>query len=218
MLSFGECGWLSFAKRNLFHFTMRIAIVFNHPYEGSFGNAILNSLSKGLRAANHEVDLMHLDNDGFNPVMSKEDLRAFVERKPVDSQVIDYCERLRKADHLIFIFPIWWDLMPAMTKGFVDRVLTPGVVYDHHPRGFGLVPLLKNLRSVTIITTMNKPRLLYSLVIGNLIRKAMLKSVFRTMGYRNLEWLSYCSVKSVSQEKRLKWLADLENGYAKKFS
>lgn len=197
---------------------MRIAIVFNHPYEGSFGNAILNSLSKGLRAANHEVDLMHLDNDGFNPVMSKEDLRAFVERKPVDSQVIDYCERLRKADHLIFIFPIWWDLMPAMTKGFVDRVLTPGVVYDHHPRGFGLVPLLKNLRSVTIITTMNKPRLLYSLVIGNLIRKAMLKSVFRTMGYRNLEWLSYCSVKSVSQEKRLKWLADLENGYAKKFS
>ena len=197
---------------------MRIAIVFNHPYEGSFGNAILNSLSKGLRAANHEVDLMHLDNDGFNPVMSKEDLRAFVERKPVDSQVIDYCERLRKADHLIFIFPIWWDLMPAMTKGFVDRVLTPGVVYDHHPRGFGLVPLLKNLRSVTIITTMNKPRLLYSLVIGNLIRKAMLKSVLRTMGYRNLEWLSYCSVKSVSQEKRLKWLADLENGYAKKFS
>ena len=197
---------------------MRIAIVFNHPYEGSFGNAILNSLSKGLRAANHEVDLMHLDKDGFNPVMSKEDLRAFVERKPVDPQVIDYCERLRKADHLIFIFPIWWDLMPAMTKGFVDRVLTPGVVYDHHPRGFGLVPLLKNLRSVTIITTMNKPRLLYSLVIGNLIRKAMLKSVFRTMGYRHLQWLSYCSVKSVSQEKRLKWLADLENGYAKKFS
>ena len=194
---------------------MRVVIVFNHPYEGSFGNAILNAVTKGLKDANHEVDLMHLDNDGFNPVMSKADLKAFVEHKPVDPQVIDYNERLEKADHLILIFPIWWDLMPAMTKGFVDRVLTPGVVYDHHPRGFGLVPLLKNLKGVTIITTMNKPRIMYSLLIGNLIKKAMLRSVFKTMGYKNLKWISYNMVKSVSQEKRVKWLTNIENKFTK---
>ena len=96
---------------------MRVVIVFNHPYEGSFGNAILNSVTKGLKDANHEIDLMHLDNDGFNPVMSKADLKAFVDHKPVDPQVIDYNERLEKANHLIFIFPIWWDLMPP-SKGF----------------------------------------------------------------------------------------------------
>jgi putative NADPH-quinone reductase len=194
---------------------MRVVIVFNHPYEGSFGNAILNAVTKGLKGANHEVDLMHLDNDGFNPVMSKADLKAFVEHKPVDPQVIDYNERLEKADHLIFIFPIWWDLMPAMTKGFVDRVLTPGVVYDHHPRGFGLVPLLKKLKGVTVITTMNKPKIMYSLLIGNLIKKAMIKSVFKTMGYKNLKWISYNMVKSVSQEKRVKWLGDIENRFSK---
>lgn len=194
---------------------MRTVIVFNHPYEGSYCNAILNAVIKGLKIANHEVDLMHLDNDGFNPVMSKADLKAFVEHKPVDPQVIDYNERLKKANHLIFIFPIWWDLMPATTKGFVDRVLSPGVVYDHHPRGFGLVPLLKNLKSVTIITTMNKPKIMYSLLIGNLIRKAMLRSVFKTMGYKNLNWISFAYVKSVSQEKRVKWLTDIENKFAK---
>jgi len=194
---------------------MKVVIVFNHPYEGSFGNAILNAVTKGLKIANHEVDLMHLDNDGFNPVMSKADLKAFVEHKPVDLQVTDYNERLEKADHLIFIFPIWWDLMPAMTKGFVDRVLTPGVVYDHHPRGFGLIPLLKNLKGVTIITTMNKPKIMYSLLIGNLIKKAMIKSVFKTMGYKNLKWISYNMVKSVSQQKRVKWLTDIENRFSK---
>lgn len=194
---------------------MRTLIVFNHPYEGSYCNAILNAAMKGLKIANHEVDLMHLDNDGFNPVMSKADLIAFVEHKPIDPQVIDYNERLKKADHLIFIFPIWWDLMPATTKGFVDRVLSPGVVYNHHPRGFGLVPLLKDLKGVTIITTMNKPRILYSLLIGNLIRKAMLRSVFKTMGYKNLNWISFTSVKSVSQEKRVKWLTNIENKFAK---
>jgi putative NADPH-quinone reductase len=194
---------------------MRTVIVFNHPNEGSYCNAILQSVIKGLQNANHEVDLMHLDNDGFNPAMSKADLKAFVNHLPIDSQVIDYNERLKKADHLIFIFPIWWDIMPATTKGFIDRVLGPGVMYDHHPRGFGLVPLLKNLKSITIITTMNKPKFLYSLVIGNLIRKVMLRSVFKTMGYKNLHWISFTSVKSVSQERRVKWLSNLENRFSK---
>ncbi|SJN43720.1 NAD(P)H-dependent oxidoreductase [Sphingobacterium sp. JB170] len=194
---------------------MRIVIVFNHPNEGSFGNAILNAVINGLKSANHEVDLMHLDNDGFNPVMSKADLKGFVEHKPIDPQVIDYNERLEKANHLIFIFPIWWDLMPAMTKGFIDRVLFPGVAYDHHPRGFGLVPLLKGLKGVTVITTMNKPKIMYSLLIGNLIKKAMIKSVFKTMGYKNLKWISYNLVKSVSQEKRVKWLMGVEIKFSK---
>jgi len=194
---------------------MRTVIVFNHPNEGSYCTAILQSVTKGLQQANHEVDLMHLDNDGFNPAMSKADLKAFVEHQPIDPQVIDYNERLNKADHLIFIFPIWWDIMPATTKGFIDRVLSPGAVYDHHPRGFGLVPLLKNLKSITIITTMNKPQLMYSLLIGNLIRSVMLKSVFKTMGYKNLNWISFTSVKSVSQEKRIKWLLNLENRFSK---
>ncbi|PVD49315.1 NADPH:quinone reductase [Terrimonas sp.] len=194
---------------------MRTVIVFNHPYEGSYCNAILKAVTKGLQKANHEVDLMHLDKDGFNPVMSEADLKAFIDHKPIDPQVIDYHERLKKADHIIFIFPIWWDLMPATTKGFVDRVLSPGVVYNHHPRGFGLVPLLKNLKSVTIITTMNKPKIMYSLLIGNLIRKAMLRSVFKTMGYKNLNWINFAYVKSVSQKKRVKWLTDIESKFAK---
>jgi len=193
---------------------MRIVIVFNHPNEGSYCNAILQSVTRGLQKANHEVDLMHLDNDGFNPAMSKADLKAFVDHEPVDPQVMDYNNRLKKADHLIFIFPIWWDIMPATTKGFVDRVLSPGVVYDHHPRGFGLVPLLKNLKSITVITTMNKPQIMYSLLIGNLIRKVMLKSVFKTMGYKNLAWISFTSVKSVTHEKRVKWLTNLENRFS----
>ncbi|KAA8484094.1 putative NADPH-quinone reductase [Arcticibacter tournemirensis] len=194
---------------------MRVVIVFNHPYEGSYNNAILSSVTKGLRKASHEVDLIHLDNDGFNPAMSAADLKAFVEHKPIDPQVIDYNKRLEEADHLIFVFPIWWDLMPARTKGFIDRVLCPGVVYDHHPRGFGLVPLLKSLKSVTIITTMNKPRIMYSLLVGNLIRRAMLRSVFKTMGYKNLNWINFSSVKSVSREKREKWLISLENRFSK---
>src|SRR5690606_16834903 len=109
---------------------MRTLIVFNHPNESSYCNAILLAVTKGLKAAGQQIDLIHLDNDGFNPVMSKADLKAFVEHQPIDPQVIDYIERLKIANNLIFIFPIWWDIMPATTKGFIDRVLAPGAVYD----------------------------------------------------------------------------------------
>lgn len=192
---------------------MRVLIVYNHPYSGSFCNAILNAVTNGLQKAHHEVDLIHLNRDNFNPVMTEADLKAFIAHKPIDPQVIQYNERLKAADHLIFIFPIWWDIMPAQTKGFIDRVLFPGVVYDHHPRGFGLIPLLNNLKSITLITTMNKPRWLYSLFIGNLIQKVMLKSVFKTMGYKNLSWISFTAVKAVGHQKRVMWLQKLENKF-----
>jgi NAD(P)H dehydrogenase (quinone) len=189
---------------------MRTVIVFNHPHEQSYCTAILNAVRKGLERSRHAVDVIHLDRDEFNPRMTAADLKAFVAHTAVDPQVTDYHQRIKEANHLIFIFPIWWDIMPAATKGFIDRVLSPGLAYNHHPRGFGLVPLLQNLNSITMITTMNKPKIMYSLIIRNLIEKVMFQSVFTTMGYKNVKWMSYTSVKGVSHEKRTIWLKEIE--------
>lgn len=60
---------------------MNVVIIFNHPYEGSFCNAILQSVTKGLEKSKHKVDLIHLDNDNFNPVMTANDLKAFRNKK-----------------------------------------------------------------------------------------------------------------------------------------
>jgi NAD(P)H dehydrogenase (quinone) len=106
---------------------MRRVIVYNHSYEGSYCNVMLSVVTNGLRKVNHEIDLMHLDREEFNPRMSTEDLKAFLGHQPIDPQVIDYGERFEKAGHLIFIFPIWWNIIPATTEGFIDKVLSPGV-------------------------------------------------------------------------------------------
>jgi NAD(P)H dehydrogenase (quinone) len=195
---------------------MKVAIVFNHPYDGSFCNAILGAVSKGLQNANHEIDLIHLDKDNFNPVMTSADLKAFRDKKPIDPKVIEYKQRLEEADHLVFIFPIWWELMPALTKGFIDKVIFPGVVYDYKDSSNTYMkPLLTNLKGVTMITTMNTPNWLYWALFGNAIKKAMLLGTFWKMGYKNRKWMSFNQVKMVSQEKRTKWLTDLENKFSK---
>ena len=192
---------------------MKTVIVFNHPYNGSYCTAILHSVTVGLQKANHEVDLIHLDKDGFNPVMTAQDLKGFVDRKPVDLKVIDYKERIDKADHLILIFPIWWELMPAMTKGFVDKVIFPGVAYDYKPNGF-MVKKWEKIKSITLITTMNSPRLVYRLIFGNAIKRALFTGTFWKMGYKNRKWISLNMVKFVSAEKRKRWLLKIEQRFA----
>jgi putative NADPH-quinone reductase len=89
---------------------MRVAIVFNHPYEGSYCHSILNSVRRGLDKAGHEIDVIHLDHEQFNPVMTAEDLLAFRNKKSNDPQALEYIQRIKAADHLAFIFPIWWEL------------------------------------------------------------------------------------------------------------
>ncbi|PXY02161.1 NADPH:quinone reductase [Marinifilum breve] len=194
---------------------MRTLIVFNHPYDGSYCNAILQSVQKGLRKAQHEIDLIHLDKDDFNPVMSSDDLLAFINREPVDPKVLEYKSRLEKSDHLVFIFPIWWELMPALTKGFIDKVLFPGLAYQYKENGLGMKPLLHHLKSVSVVTTMNTPGIVYRFLFGNAIKKSLLRGTFWKMGYKNRKWISLNMVKMVSEEKRKKWLVKIESKFAK---
>lgn len=195
---------------------MNILIVFNHPYEGSFCNSLLNSVQNGLKKASHSIDLIHLDKEEFNPVMSAQDLKAFRDRKPVDTQVIGYQERLENADHLIFIFPIWWELMPALMKGFIDRVIFPGLAYDYaNKSNTRMKPLLKRIKGVTVITTMNTPGFIYRWFFGNAIQKALIRGTFWKLGYKNRKWISYNRVKMVNQSKREQWLVKLEKQFSK---
>jgi NAD(P)H dehydrogenase (quinone) len=198
--------------------SMKVVIVFNHPYEGSYCNAILQSVLSGLKKAGHDTDLIHLDKEEFDPVTRAKDLQAFVQAKSkqlslasLDPKVLEYRERMKDAGHLIFIFPIWWELMPAMTKGFIDKVVFPGIVYDYGKRT--MVKKLVHVNGVTLITTMNTPSLMYRLLFGNAIKKSFFTGTFWKTGYANRKWISLNMVKFVSEERRKKWLVHIEQRF-----
>ncbi|HVU56914.1 MAG TPA: NAD(P)H-dependent oxidoreductase [Puia sp.] len=195
---------------------MRTAVVFNHPYEGSYCNAVLSAVLTGLQKGGHEADLFHLDNDGFDPVMHAADLKGFRDGAPVDPKVLEYRSRLEQADHLVLIFPIWWELMPAMTKGFIDKVIFPGVAYDYDNSGRWpkMVKRWPRLKGVTLITTMNTHSSVYRWIFGNAIKKALFAGTFWKMGYGPRKWINLNMVKFVSEKKRKKWLSSLEKRFA----
>ncbi|EAC6450099.1 NAD(P)H-dependent oxidoreductase [Listeria monocytogenes] len=189
---------------------MHTIIIYNHPYKGSFCHALLEATKKGAKAAGHTVDVIDLDSDGFNPVMSGQDLSAFRNHKASDPQAIDYANRIKKADHLVLIFPIWWELMPAMMKGFIDKVIFPGLTYNYTKSGYGMVSTLTTIKSTTVITTMNTPKIMYKFIYGNAIQKALIKGTFKKSGIKNVKWQSFNMVKASSDATRKKWLERIE--------
>ena len=103
--------------------------------------------------------------------------------------------------------------MPAMTKGFIDKVIFPGVAYDYKPNGF-MKKKFTNMQSITLITTMNTHSFFYRLIFGNAIKKAFFTGTFWKMGYKNRKWISLNMVKMVSEQKRKKWLMKIEQRFA----
>ncbi len=193
---------------------MKTIIIYNHPYEGSFCHALLESTKKGIEKNGGEVEVINLDQDKFNPVMSGQDLLAFRNHQSIDEQANKYIEQLKTADHLVMIFPIWWELMPAMTKGFVDKVIFPGSAYTYTKSGYGMNTLLSNIKSTTVITTMNTPKLIYKLIFGNAVKKALITGTLKKSGLKKVKWISFNMVKGSKEETRKKWLSKVEKNFS----
>lgn len=199
---------------------MKTLIIYYHPHEGSFCSAIRDAVISGLDVGGHEYKVIDLDKDGFDPVMREKDLNAFVQasRNPgkeiegLDTLVEVYVNKMRWAERIVMIFPIWWMTMPAMTKGFIDKVIFPGLVYKME--GGKLVSQLSRLKQVVIITTMNTPAAIYESTFGNSIEGSLIKGTFNQIGIHDIRWISLNMVKQVGDEKRWLWLDEIEHEFA----
>jgi NAD(P)H dehydrogenase (quinone) len=109
------------------HDSLRIHVLFAHPSPTSFVGALHERVVATLRARGHEVDDLDLYAEGFNPVLTPETFRCYVDTKRNTAEVEDYVARLRAADALVLVYPVWFDGLPAILTGYFQRVFLPGV-------------------------------------------------------------------------------------------
>ena len=114
---------------------MHILLVFAHPLDDSYGAALRDIIVETLKARGHVVDLCELYKEQFDPVLSAQERRIYKDTSANFKAVSDHVERLRQAEGVIFVFPSWWYGMPAILKGYFDRVWLPGspLNLDHKP-------------------------------------------------------------------------------------
>jgi NAD(P)H dehydrogenase (quinone) len=138
---------------------MRVLYIYCHPLPESFHAAIRAEALAGLRTAGHDVDLLDLYAEKFDPVLSEDARRNYHDTAINQRGLEHHVERLRRAEALIVQFPVWCFGVPAMLKGFFDRMIMPGVAFDiSDPKR--VRPLLTNVRQIAGIATYGRPRLM----------------------------------------------------------
>ena len=138
---------------------MRCLVIFCHPSETSFGAAILETARGALRSAGHELRVIDLYREGFDPVLSPDEWNSYLSDTERNiSGLRDHVESLQWAESLVLIFPTWMYGPPAMLKGWLERVWLPGVAFEI-PRGRQkrAVGLFSNIRRFTVVTTSGSP-------------------------------------------------------------
>ena len=133
---------------------MRALIVYAHPRDGSFNEAIRDIILQRLQGYGVEIRMRDLYDEAFNPVMDKLQLENYQDHLQNKAGLEDYVEDLLWCDMLIFVYPTWWYGLPAILKGWIDRVFLPGIAF-HMPlgRGKNISPGLTHITRLAIFTT-----------------------------------------------------------------
>jgi NAD(P)H dehydrogenase (quinone) len=136
---------------------LRILIVYAHPLETSFIAALHVRVVETLRAGGHSVDDCDLYAERFDPVMSREQFAHYVDTRVNTREVEPYVARLRAAEALVLVFPVWFDGLPAMLQGYFQRVFLPGVALRIDEAGL-FHPTLQHLRRMAAVCTYGEGR------------------------------------------------------------
>ncbi|MEW6668480.1 MAG: NAD(P)H-dependent oxidoreductase [Thermodesulfobacteriota bacterium] len=128
---------------------MKVLVVYAHPYPKSFNHAVLESFTQGLQSKGHAVEVLDLYARGFNPLLSEGDLAA-LQGGEIPADIKAEQARVSGAEGLAFIYPLWWSSMPAMLKGWIDRVFSLGFAYAFSQEG--PIGLLKHRKALLITT------------------------------------------------------------------
>jgi putative NADPH-quinone reductase len=137
---------------------MKVLVVHAHPVETSYNRALFNAVCETLRAKGDEVDALNLYEEEFQAVMSRtERLEYHDVPGNLTPLTKPYVDRLRAADKIVFVHPVWNYGYPAILKGFFDRIFLPGVSFvliggTEADKG-KLVPAMKNIKKVAYVTT-----------------------------------------------------------------
>ena len=181
---------------------MRVYIIFGHPNHNGLCYAALEKARQGFEDGGHEVRVSDLYRENFNPVLRYEDPGELINMQ-LDEDTRAYRENIAWADRIVFIYPIWWAGMPALLKGYVDRVFASGFAYNFK----GIWPVGHwGEKSAWIIVVHDTPWLVAQLVqrdYGRIMDYQILRGM---CGMRKVRRTTMSFTKRSSLAKRTKWL------------
>lgn len=196
---------------------MKILVVLAHPHEGSFNHAIAATVIESLRSMGHTVVFHDLYKEKFDPILPDAEIPR---DGAMDEVVSKHCGELRSSDGIIIIHPNWWGQPPAILKGWVDRIIRPGVAYEFKEgdSGEGIPVGLLTGRTVLIFNTSNTPRSREERVFGDPLERLWNNCIFELCGVTVFFRRMFSVMVVSSPEERRQWLSEASQIVEKYFS
>jgi putative NADPH-quinone reductase len=185
---------------------MRAVLIVAHPDPQSLSHAITRRVVDGLTAAGHQVTVHDLYAEGFRAAMSADEREAYHGDEPVlDPLVAEHIADITAAHTLIYVYPTWWSGLPAILKGWFERVMVPGVGFVFDAKG-KVRPGLTDVRRLVGISTYGSGRW-YVRAINDNGRRTIMRAMRLSTGWRTRSrWLALYGADTSTREQRDRFL------------
>jgi NAD(P)H dehydrogenase (quinone) len=194
---------------------MRILVVYCHPCAESFTAVIRDVATTALVSNGHELKIIDLYGEEFNPVMSADERRLYHEPEANEVNIASHLELLRWCEGLIFIYPTWCYGPPAMLKGWLDRVWVPHATFQMPERGKRIRRLLTNIRLIVAISTLGSPKWWWRFM-NEPGRRMLLRGLGAMVSPRvRTRWLALHRMDSVAEYERKAFLDTVSHAMKK---
>lgn len=192
-----------------------VLLVHAHPCEDSFHRAVVVAAVRGLEAGGHQVTVLDLYGLDFRAAMTVEEHRAYHAEQPIlDPMVAEHARLVQEATTMVFIYPTWWGSLPAIMKGWFERVMVPGVGFRLDERTGKVRPALQQVRHLVGVSTYGSPWTLVKLATDG-GRRIVTRALRMSCGWTaRPRWVGLYSIDTAGSVERAAFLDRVEHTMA----
>jgi NAD(P)H dehydrogenase (quinone) len=200
---------MSFKKGETKSEQLEILIILAHPDPNSFNHAIAETAVSQIKMNGHKAILHDLYSEKFDSILLGQEIPT---NAPLPDEIHRNCNDLKMADGIIIVHPNWWGQPPAILKGWIDRVIRPGVAYKflEGDNGEGVPIGLLKARSVIIFNTANTPEQREREVFGDPLQLIWKNCIFELCGVSDFHREMFRVIITSTEEMRKQWLRRVE--------
>jgi len=188
----------------------RIVVILGHPDASSFCGAIAHRYATSAEKAGHDVQMFRLGEMEFDPILR----HGYRAQQPLEPALQEIQDAISAAQHLVFVYPIWWGAMPALLKGMFDRIFLPGYAFSYRKNSVAWDRLLVG-RSAHAIVTMDTPPVFFRWVYRMPGHHQIRKTILEFCGIKPVKITSLGPIRSASEKRLAQWLEKVEEFAAK---
>ncbi|MDX9974679.1 MAG: NAD(P)H-dependent oxidoreductase [FCB group bacterium] len=184
---------------------MKHLVIVAHPDKGSFNHAIANAVAERIIHHGHNVVLYDLYAEGFDPILHAPEIPKGA---ALPDAIALHCRELAEADGIVIVHPNWWGQPPAILKGWIDRVIRPGVAYEfiEGDSGEGVPVGLLRAQMAVVFNTSNTDAAREATVFGDPLETMWKNCIFGLCGVTRFHRRTFGVMVTSTEDQRNAWL------------